>query len=148
MYPCCCRYCFMAQNEEEIQDGFRFFPPTPGRPPFQGGPGGPGPGGSGGPGRPPGRPPMGGQDRPPSGPPPTYVPQRPRPQRPGIYAVDPGAIRPCTFRYVYIWLENGRQFWAYLVFVGRNSVSGWRWNGFRWVYFGVDLRRIDSFVCL
>jgi hypothetical protein len=34
------------------------------------------------------------------------------------------------------------------VFVGRNSVAGWRWNGFRWVYFGVDLRRIDSFVCL
>jgi hypothetical protein len=91
---------------------------------------------------------MGGQDRPPSGPPPTYTPQRPRPQGIGIQAVDPGAIRPCTFRYVYIWLRNGRQFWAYLVFVGRNSVAGWRWNGFRWVYFGVDLRRIDSFVCL
>lgn len=139
MYPCCFRCCFMNQNEEENQDGFRFFPPSPGRPPFPGGPDGP----DG-----PGRPPVGGQDRPPSGPPPAYTPRRPQQQGPGIFAVDPGAIRPCTFRYVYIWLRNGRQFWAYLVYVGRTSAAGWRWNGFRWVYFGVDLRRIDSFVCL
>lgn len=140
MYPCCCRCCYMAQNEEEWEDGFRFIPPVPGRPPFSGEPGEPG--------RPPGRPPEGGQDRPPSGPPPTYVPKKPKQQGPEAYAVDPGAIRPCIYRYVYIWLRNGRQFWAYLVYVGRNSVAGWRWNGFRWVYFGVDLRRIESFVCL
>lgn len=143
MYPCCFRCCYMAQNEEELQDGFRFIPPPPGRPPIPGGPGGPGE-----PGRPPGRPPIGGQERPPSGPPPTYTPRKPQTQGPGAFAVDPGAIRPCTHRYVYIWLRNGRQFWSYLVFVGRTSVAGWRWNGFRWVYFGVDLRRIESFVCL
>lgn len=132
MYPCCFRCCFMSQNEEDIQDGFRFFPPSPGRPPFPSEPGVPG------------RPPEG----PPSGPPPTYVPKKPVSQGPGAYAVDPGAIRPCTHRYVYIWLNSGRSFWAYLVYVGRTSVAGWRWNGFRWVYFGVDLRRIDSFVCI
>lgn len=139
MYPCCFRCCLMNQNQEDIQDGFRFFPPSPGRPPFPGSPGGT-----------PGRPPMAGQDRPPAGPPPTYIPQKPRPQAqgPGVLAVDPGAIRPCVFRYVYLWLTNGRQFWAYLVFVGRTSVAGWRWNGFRWVYFGLDLRRIESFVCV
>ena len=65
----------------------------------------------------------------------------------GIQAVDPGSIRPCTFRFVYIWPTRGRGFWAWLTFVGRRSASGFRWNGRRWVYFGIDLRRIESFVC-
>ena len=62
-------------------------------------------------------------------------------------AVDPGAIRPCTFRFVYIWPTRGRGFWAWLTFVGRRSVSGFRWDGRRWVYFGMDLNRIEGFVC-
>ncbi len=62
-------------------------------------------------------------------------------------AIESGAIRPCRNRYVYIWLTNGTSFWAWLTYVGRRSVSGWRWNGRRWVYFGTDLRRIESFIC-
>jgi hypothetical protein len=81
---------------------------------------------------------------PPSEPPPAFIPQQP----PSAFAIDPGAIRPCVFRYVYIWLNTGEQFWAWLVFVGRRSAAGWRWNGFRWIYFGVDLRNIQSFSCL
>jgi hypothetical protein len=65
----------------------------------------------------------------------------------GTKAIDPGSIRRCRNRFVYLELDNGREFWAWLNFVGRRSVSGWRWTGFRWVYFGVDLRRIDSFYC-
>lgn len=84
---------------------------------------------------------------PPSGPPPDFVPQQAGPSGIGIQAVDPGAIRRCTFRFVYIWPERGRGFWAFLVYVGRRSVAGWRWNGRRWVYFGMDLRQIESFVC-
>ena len=93
-------------------------------------------------------PPLGGQGvsmGPPSTPPPSFTPQQS--QAPGILAVDPGAIRPCTFRFVYIWLNSGERFWAWLVFVGRTSASGWRWTGFRWIYFGVYLRNIESFVC-
>ncbi|EDU36015.1 MULTISPECIES: hypothetical protein [Clostridium] len=63
------------------------------------------------------------------------------------YAVDPGALRPCVFKYVYIWLDNGNSFWAWLTYVGRKSASGWRWNSQRWVYFGVDLNCIDYFEC-
>jgi hypothetical protein len=66
---------------------------------------------------------------------------------PSVKAVDPGAIRPCTFRFVYIWPRRGRGFWAWLTFVGPRSASGFRWNGFRWVYFGIDLRSIDRFQC-
>lgn len=96
-------------------------------------------------GQQPGTPPVspGASSGPPSAPPPSFVPQ----QAPGVFAVDPGAIRPCRFRFVYIWLNTGEQFWAWLVFVGPRSAAGWRWTGFRWIYFGIDLRNIQSFVC-
>lgn len=84
---------------------------------------------------------------PPSGPPPTVTPTKPSSQQAGIFAVDPGAIRPCTFRFVFLWLTTGERFWAWLTFVGRRSAAGWRWTGFRWIYFGVDLDNIESFVC-
>lgn len=96
--------------------------------------------------------------RPPSplGPPPSHIPSK---NEAGVQhatfsggggatkAVSPGSIRGCLFRFTYIWQNNGRNYWAYLTRVDRRSVSGWRWAGFRWVFFGVDLRRIDSFVC-
>ncbi len=107
-----------------------FFPPGQGQGPPPFGP----PGGGAGLGPPPGRPPA-------------FTPSVSAAQQAGIFAVDPGAIRPCRFRFVYIWLDNGRQFWAWLVFTGRNSVAGWRWTGFNWVYFGIDINRISSFVC-
>ncbi|MFK2827092.1 hypothetical protein QYG89_15715 [Bacillus sp. B190/17] len=126
-------------DEEELafeSRQFPFFPPgqSPGFP-----------GGSGPPGPPPGFP-QGGQQQggPPSSPPPAFTPQM---QQASAFAVDPGAIRGCLFRYTYVWLQNGQSFWFYPVFVGRNSVSGWRWRNRRWVYYGTDLRRIRSFQC-
>ncbi|HEY9060709.1 MAG TPA: hypothetical protein VIO64_09440 [Pseudobacteroides sp.] len=95
-------------------------------------------------GQPPGQ---GHQSGPPTGRPPSFVPQQQQAPGVGVFAIDPGAIRRCTFRYVYIWLNTGESFWAWLVFVGRRSAAGWRWTGFRWIYFGVDLRNIESFVC-
>lgn len=89
--------------------------------------------------------PGGGFDQygPPSGPPPSYSPQ----QNFSTYAVDPGGIRRCRFRFTYIWLNNGRSFWFYPTFVGRDSIAGYRWRNRRWVYYGTDLRRISSFQC-
>ncbi|KKO52432.1 hypothetical protein [Paenibacillus sp. DMB20] len=111
-----------------------FFPP--------GGPGqGPGPFGPQGPFGPIG--PQGPQGQFPASPPPQFTPQ----QSPSLLAVDPGAISGCLFRYTYVWLTNGDNFWFYPVFVGRTSVSGFRWFGRFWFYFGVDLRRISSFSC-
>ena len=92
----------------------------------------------------PGPPFQGPSSEPPSSPPPGFMPQK---AGAGVKAVDPGAIRRCLHRFVFIWPERGRGFWAYLVFVGPRSIAGWRWNGRRWVYFGMDLRRIESFVC-
>lgn len=56
-------------------------------------------------------------------------------------------IRMCLRKYTYIWQQNGRSYWAYLLSVDRYQVSGWRWINWRWVYFSLDLRRIDSFYC-
>lgn len=92
----------------------------------------------------------------PPGPPPTSIPAQPQqiqsfggPGGPGGPQpfVDPGAIRPCLFRFVYIWPRRGQGFWAWLTFIGRRSASGFRWNGRRWIYFGIDLRDIRSFQC-
>ena len=80
---------------------------------------------------------------PPTSPPPSFVPQ----QQVEAFAVDPGGIRRCLFRFTYVWLRGSQQFWFYPTFVGRNSVSGYRWTGFRWVFFGIDLRQIQSFTC-
>lgn len=82
---------------------------------------------------------------PPSGPPPSITPQTSA--VPGTLAIDSGAIRRCRFRFVYLRLRGRREFWAWLVYVGRRSVAGWRWTGSRWVYFGVDLRQIVDFQC-
>jgi hypothetical protein len=122
--------------QREPQPSTGFVPGGPFGPPFGQPPGG---------GPPFGQPP-GGES--PSGPPPAFVPSQAAAQQSfGVMAVNPGAIRPCLFRFVYLWLDNGQQFWAWLVFVGPRSVAGWRWNGFRWIYFGVDTRSINSFVC-
>ncbi|GGN55730.1 hypothetical protein [Oceanobacillus indicireducens] len=115
----------------------------PGGPGSGGGwpPGGPGVGPGGGPGGFPGQ----GQQQvgPPSAPPPNFTPQQSQFQ---TFAVDPGGIRGCLFRFTYIWLRRD-QFWFYPTFVGRNSIAGFRWRGNRWVYFGIDLDRIQSFQC-
>lgn len=92
----------------------------------------------------------------PPGPPPNKVPSKSQmktmgemksPSNPQLKAVDPGAIRMCMFRFTYIWPRRGRGFWAWPIFLGRRSVSGYKWNGRRWVYFGMDLRQIEGFQC-
>lgn len=158
MYHDYYHYPYTYDEDDERQFLFpNLFPGSPGgRPPF-GGPGGPPgfppppPGPPGGPGGRPPRPgggppsggPGGGQATPPTTPPPSFTPQQPQFQ---TFAVDPGAIRSCLFRFTYVWLRRD-SFWFYPTFVGRNSVAGFRWSRFRWVYFGIDLDRIESFQC-
>ncbi|MVO99545.1 transporter [Paenibacillus lutrae] len=126
------------------------FAPPPGPPGFGPGPGGPGgPGFGPGPGGFPGFPGQGPQG--PQGPqgqqPPTSPPPQFEPQQVSTFAVDPGSIRGCLFRNTFVWLVDGSRFWFYPTFVGRTSVSGFRWIGWTWVFFGIDLRRISSFTC-
>lgn len=82
------------------------------------------------------------------GPPPSFTPSPAQPaEGPISFKVSPGSIRPCKYQYVYIWQTNGRSYWAWLTRIDRSTASGYRWNGYRWVFFGVDLEDISSFEC-
>ncbi len=119
--------------ENEIPPGR---PPRPGEmfPPQPGGFFPPEPGGA--------FPPQPG-NRKPTQAPPSQIPEK----RASLRAVDPGGIRPCLYSYTYVWLTNGRSFWFYPTFVGRKSVSGYRWSRYGWSFIGFDLDLIESFVC-
>ncbi|MEH7119144.1 hypothetical protein V7128_17260 [Neobacillus vireti] len=86
------------------------------------------------------------EDGPPTSPPPSAVPQQMH--QAGAFAVDPGSMVRCLHRYTYVWLRGFEQFWFYPTFIGRHSVSGYRWTGRRWVNFGISLRQIQSFTCV
>ncbi|UQZ83772.1 hypothetical protein SK3146_02979 [Paenibacillus konkukensis] len=131
-------YPYQPQHSQQHQP--RSFVPGPGGG-FPGGPGGfppPPPPGGGGPG----------QIGAPQSPPPSFVPPMPAAT---AFAVDPGSIRRCMFRNVYIWQTNGDQYWMFLTHVGRRSIAGFRWFGVGsagfWLYFGLDLNRISQFTC-
>jgi|SRR5690625_3298059 len=94
-------------------------------------------------GQPPGAPPQQQTGGPPNTPPPPFEPQQPQIQ---TFAVDPGGIRGCMYRFTYIWATRDA-FWFYPTYVGRNSIAGYRWQGNRWTYYGIDLNRIQSFQC-
>lgn len=92
----------------------------------------------------------------PQSPPPSYIPSKTDKGvqsfkggegQIGTKAVSSGSIRFCLYKFTYIWEKNGRSYWTFLFNVDRDSVSGFRWFGRRWVYFGLSLKRIDSFVC-
>lgn len=78
----------------------------------------------------------------PTTPPPGYIPRRPFPH-PG-----PFPIRECLYGFDYLWLRDGRSFWARLTNVTRGMVDGYRWDGFRWRPFRVSVRDIDNYVCM
>ena len=92
----------------------------------------------------------------PKSPPPNYIPSK---NSAGVQsfssggsgiqtmAVSSNSIRFCLYKYTYIWQRNGRSYWTFLLNVDRRSVSGFRWTGRYWVFFGMNLRRIDAFVC-
>src|SRR5699024_9600843 len=86
----------------------------------------------------------------PSSPPPSFTPQQLQTQQAqgdfGVFAVDPGAIQRCLFQFTYIWLRWD-SFWFFPIFVGRQSIAGFRWQRNRWVYYGVDLDNVQSFQC-
>ncbi len=89
-------------------------------------------------------------------PPPNYIPNKNSAGVQSLSSIEDGietkavssnSIRFCIYKFTYIWERNGRNYWAFLLNVDRHSVSGFRWHGKNWVYWGIDLRRIDSFIC-
>ena len=89
-----------------------------------------------------------GQGMKPTSPAPTYTPQKPQKavQGQGVaYLVEAPSMGGCIGRWVYIWPTNGGPgYWMFLVYVGQKSIAGYLANG---LYFGLDTKYIDAFVC-
>lgn len=84
----------------------------------------------------------------PTSPPPSFTPQKQQKNNPSLYKIDAGGIKGCLYHWVYIWpMNGGRGYWLFLTYVGRKSIAGYRFNGHRYVYGGVDLDSIESFEC-
>lgn len=131
---------YQGQHGYPGQSGYPGYPGYPGFPQQPGFPSQPGfPGQHGQPGQP-------GQQGAPTSPPPNRTPAYPDAQ---LRAVDPGGIAGCLYRYTYVWTSRNKGFWYYPTFVGRTSIAGYRWNPqwYRWEYYGLDLKKIDSFQC-
>jgi hypothetical protein len=73
----------------------------------------------------------------PQSPPPAYVPEKPAVS----YIID------CMYQYTYVWLWNGDSFWFYPTRVEYGEVSGYRWNGAFWTFYGFDPRLINAVSC-
>ena len=58
-----------------------------------------------------------------------------------------GGLRFCLRRNTYIWLNNGDNFWFFPTFISRDTMFGFRWWGFGWVFQRVNINRIHSFQC-
>ncbi|MFS0782562.1 hypothetical protein [Bacillus sp. 1P06AnD] len=116
--------------------------PFPGIPfPGSGGSMPPGQGGAGGT-------PSGGSSSP-QGPPPSFIPTKPTKLQGATTFIDTNVIQYCLFRYTYVWLTNGNQFWFYPIVIGSKSIGGFTWDYQfnRPTYIALDTNLIDVVSC-
>lgn len=59
----------------------------------------------------------------------------------------PRGLQNCIFRFTYMWLTNGDNFWFFLTFLGRERACGYRFFGGRWKQYSIALRDITSCHC-
>jgi hypothetical protein len=74
---------------------------------------------------------------PPNSPPPRKAPKKPRVS----YIID------CMYQYTYVWPRKGSPFWYYPTRLEMGEVSGYRWNGRTWVFYGFEERNISQVAC-
>ncbi|WP_243186911.1 hypothetical protein [Clostridium muellerianum] len=49
------------------------------------------------------------------------------------------------FKPIYMWLRDGTEFWCWISYIFSPHLGGFMWDGFRWINFEVDLRKIDVY---
>ena len=60
---------------------------------------------------------------------------------------NPRGLQNCIYRFTYMWLRNGDNFWFYLTTVGERRIYGYRFFGGRWNEYSIALRDVVSFHC-
>lgn len=65
------------------------------------------------------------------------------------YAVSAEALSVCLNKLTYIWQNDNKEYWSYIFYIDHVSFVGWRWNKYikDWVYFGVDISKVEAFTC-
>ncbi|QEK11878.1 hypothetical protein FQB35_05565 [Crassaminicella thermophila] len=100
-----------------------------------------------------GRPNVNNSYGPPDYPPPPFIPSiskakaEGRTKVPGTGMICQYAIRNCKFKYTYIWLNNGLQFWTKPILINKNFIYCWIWNNLCWIYQKLAITDIHSFMC-
>ena len=66
---------------------------------------------------------------------------------PGTNILSCSTIDHCLKKYMYVWLNNGTEFWSVPVVIKDNYIHLWIWNKVKWTYYTIILDNIDSFIC-
>jgi hypothetical protein len=74
---------------------------------------------------------------PPKSPPPKKKPPKPKTS----YIID------CIHQYTYVWPKRGMSFWFYPTRIEKGEVSGYKWNGKKWIFYGLDEKSISQVAC-
>ncbi|MGL5068757.1 MAG: hypothetical protein ACRC6T_13250 [Sarcina sp.] len=56
-------------------------------------------------------------------------------------------LKLCTYRHTYLLLRNGESFWCYPTYIGLTTISGWKWNNYKWKFFSIPIKRVSNFYC-
>ncbi|NMM63310.1 hypothetical protein HBE96_11600 [Clostridium sp. P21] len=59
--------------------------------------------------------------------------------------INGNALKGLMFKPIYMWLRDGTEFWCWISYIFSPHLGGFMWDGFRWINFEVDLRKIDVY---
>ena len=86
---------------------------------------------------------------PPQSSPPPFIPSKTEISNSGnsvVKDITTENMKDCFNKFTYVWQLNGRSYWAYITSCDKKSLSGWRFIAFKWIYFGVDLSKIECYI--
>ena len=84
---------------------------------------------------------------PPQGPGPVIGPQGPGPVVGEANSTVPQKLQICVDRFVYLWLNNGAEFWFFVQGVTPRYIFGWRLKEGRLQRGRITMSRIETFYC-
>jgi hypothetical protein len=66
---------------------------------------------------------------------------------PGTNILSQSTIDHCMKKYMYLWLNNGTEFWSVPILVRNNYIYVWIWNKSKWTHYIMPLQNITCFIC-
>ena len=66
---------------------------------------------------------------------------------PGTNILSQSTIDHCMKKYMYLWFNNGTEFWSVPISVVNNDIYLWIWNSNKWTYYTMPLNNINCFIC-